>query len=112
MKLLANLFCLHFTQPLEQPLTAAVGLKRDDLIIEEHDVVQEALKRLPKDQLHARYQRFKVALHYSMLRKPLPKEQWIQNEEDYAYLMPYIEQVLAEHEEKEKYDTGLFKRQH
>jgi hypothetical protein len=47
-----------------------------------------------------------------MLRKPLPKEQWIQNEEDYAYLMPYIEQVLAEHEEKEKYDTGLFKRQH
>ena len=86
------------------------GLLPDDLIIEEHDVVKEALTRVPKHELHGRYQRFKVALHTNMLRTELPKEQWTRMEDDRKYLTPFVEQVLAEHEEREKYDNGLFQR--
>ena len=56
--------------------TTMKGLLRDDMIIEEHDVVVEALARLPKPVLHGRYARYKVALHQSLLRRELPESQW------------------------------------
>lgn len=86
------------------------GLMRDDMILEEHDVVQEALRRIPKHELHGRYQRFKVALHTSMLRQELPKDKWMSLKEDRKYLSPFVEQVLLECEEREKYDHGSFER--
>jgi ubiquinol-cytochrome c reductase subunit 7 len=87
-----------------------MGLLRDDLITDEHDVTQEALHRIPKSELHGRYARFKIALQYSMMRRELPKDQWVTNEQDKVYLMPFVEQVLAEHTEREKYDNGVFER--
>lgn len=87
-----------------------LGLWTDDLIIEEHDVVQEALHRIPKDHLHARYSRAKVALHTNMLRRELAESEWVKDHEDVSYLMPFIQQVLKEHDERHYYDTGVFKR--
>ncbi|KAI3640648.1 hypothetical protein MIR68_001526 [Amoeboaphelidium protococcarum] len=87
------------------------GLWKDDLIIEEHDVTQQALKRVPKEVLYGRYQRQKVALHYSLCRKELPESQWVTPQQDKSYLLPFIEQVLAEHAEREKYDSDIWARQ-
>jgi hypothetical protein len=47
---------------------------RDDLIMEENDVVVEALKRLPQEQYYGRYRRFKLALHYDLTRRDMPQE--------------------------------------
>lgn len=44
-------------------------------------MVVEALARLPKDVLHGRYARFKVALHTNMMRRELPEAQWPKPEE-------------------------------
>lgn len=87
-----------------------LGLWRDDLISDENDVTQEALSRIPKPHLHARFQRSKVALHYSMLRRELPEDKWVKSADDQPYLLPFVNQVLAEHAEREKYDNGVFER--
>jgi hypothetical protein len=67
----------------------------DDLIVEENDVVKEALGRIPVEHHYARYQRAKVALHYNMLRRELPQEQWVKSEDDQQYLLPFVEQVCS-----------------
>jgi ubiquinol-cytochrome c reductase subunit 7 len=72
--------------------------------------VQEALARLPKDQLYGRYQRYKIALHQSMLRRELPESQWMTRDRDVKYLQPFVEQVLSEYEERDQYEKGLFDR--
>lgn len=61
--------------------------------MEENDVVQEALRRIPPEHHYARYQRAKIALHQNMLRRELPKEQWVKSEDDVSYLMPFVEQA-------------------
>jgi hypothetical protein len=62
-----------------------LGLLTDDMITEENDIVQEALKRLPDDILHARYARYKVALHTNLLRRKLPEDQWVKSENVFTF---------------------------
>lgn len=51
------------------------GLKYDDLIIEENETVQKALKRLTPREEYDRAYRLRVASQLSVLHHPLPKEQ-------------------------------------
>jgi ubiquinol-cytochrome c reductase subunit 7 len=77
------------------------GLYHDDLL-EETDLVTEALRRLPPDLQDARTYRFCRATQLSMLKNVLPKEQRPTFEEDREhgrYLQPYLDVVTREHEE-------------
>ena len=58
-------------------LTYVKGLFYDDLIPEENEMVQKALKRLSPEQLSQRTFRFRRALNLSLKKISLPKEEWI-----------------------------------
>jgi len=79
------------------------GLYHDDALHESPEV-KEALSRLPQDLLDGRAFRIQRALHCSMLKTVLPKDQWPTYEEDREkgrYLQPYLKEVQAEKAEKE-----------
>jgi len=82
-----------------------MGLKANDLLLEETPIMQEALRRLPPDVALARAQRIKVASQCSLQHVLLPKEHWIKPEEDDAYLEPIINQVTKEFKEREDFDN-------
>ncbi|OQR67249.1 ubiquinol-cytochrome c reductase complex 14 kDa-like [Tropilaelaps mercedesae] len=75
------------------------GLRKDDFI-RETPIVQEALRRLPKQVQDERTYRSLRAVQANINQTILPKEQWTKFEEDVSYLDPYIAEV--EKEEKEK----------
>ena len=54
-----------------------VGLMRDDLIPEEHDVVYEALKRLTDKEMFDRTFRLRRAVQLNLTKDTLPPEQWM-----------------------------------
>ncbi|XP_020295928.1 cytochrome b-c1 complex subunit 7-like [Pseudomyrmex gracilis] len=81
------------------------GLWRDDVLYENKDV-KEALKRLPQHIKDERNFRIIRAMQLDCQRKVLPKEQWTQLEDDVLYLQPYIEEVIKEREEKEKWEAS------
>lgn len=54
-----------------------MGLRYDDLIIEESDRVQKALSRLPEKEAYDRAFRLRQASQLSVLHRELPKEQWL-----------------------------------
>merc|ERR1711955_69450 len=74
------------------------GLYHDDALQETPDV-KEALTRVPQNILDERSFRIQRALHCSMLKTVLPKDQWPTYEEDREkgrYLQPYLKEVKAE----------------
>ncbi|KAF8921549.1 ubiquinol-cytochrome-c reductase complex subunit 6 [Mucidula mucida] len=86
------------------------GFKYDDLLIEEREDVQRAIKRLTPAEQYDRAYRLKRACQASVLHKPLPKEQWTKPEEDIRYLAPHVENVAAEDQEKVYWDNLTVKR--
>ncbi|MPC10053.1 Cytochrome b-c1 complex subunit 7 [Portunus trituberculatus] len=93
----------HKTVPSKPCL---VGLYHDDCLYENSDV-QEALRRLPQSITDDRNFRMQRALHLSLTKKILPKEEWISYEEDRAkgrYLQPYLEEVIRERKEREEWN--------
>jgi ubiquinol-cytochrome c reductase subunit 7 len=52
-----------------------LGLKFDDLIVEENDIVQTALRRLPAEQQYERVYRIATAMQLSLSHKLLPKNE-------------------------------------
>ncbi|CEG73495.1 Putative Cytochrome b-c1 complex subunit 7 [Rhizopus microsporus] len=85
-----------------------IGLKYDDLVSEESELVQEALRRFEIAEPRAAYDRayrIRVAQQCSLTHTLLPKEQWVKPEEDKRYLQPYINQVAAERAEREAFDN-------
>eukprot|EP01104_Vermistella_antarctica_P005125 TRINITY_DN15544_c1_g1_i1.p1 TRINITY_DN15544_c1_g1~~TRINITY_DN15544_c1_g1_i1.p1 ORF type:complete len:141 (-),score=36.53 TRINITY_DN15544_c1_g1_i1:158-550(-) len=79
------------------------GLVADDLIVETDDV-KEAVRRLPPQIRENRNRRMKIALDCSAKNnKILPKEQWTKTEEDVHYLIPYLERVVQERQEREAF---------
>ncbi|KAH8297156.1 hypothetical protein KR044_005558 [Drosophila immigrans] len=78
------------------------GLHRDDCLYETEDVI-EAVRRLPRKLYDERNYRIMRALHLSMTKTILPKEQWTRYEEDVKYLEPYLKEVEAEREEREQW---------
>ncbi|KAJ3034379.1 Cytochrome b-c1 complex subunit 7 [Rhizophlyctis rosea] len=108
-----------------------MGLRFDDLIPDEGDVVREAVRRLPPIEQQDRIFRFRRALNASAHQTELPKDQWTKPEEvsrdvtppsgqesrgverhrmemtkmeDIPYLRPIIEQIDYEQQVKEEFD--------
>ncbi|KAI0336290.1 ubiquinol-cytochrome-c reductase complex subunit 6 [Cubamyces sp. BRFM 1775] len=82
-----------------------VGLKYDDLLVEERPDVQRALERLTPREAYDRAYRFKRASHCSVLHDVLPKDQWTKPEEDVRYLKPHVQEVEREDIERRKWDN-------
>ncbi|XP_029034991.1 cytochrome b-c1 complex subunit 7-like [Osmia bicornis bicornis] len=82
------------------------GLYSDDVYNLYTPLVDEALRRLPKDVMDARNFRTMRAAQLDFLKMHLPKEKWITYEQDleYRYLQPYIQEIIAER--REIYDFG------
>ncbi|KAG9081370.1 Cytochrome b-c1 complex subunit 7 [Ceratobasidium sp. UAMH 11750] len=89
-----------------------VGLRYDDLLIEERMDVQRALSRLPEKESYDRAYRQRVAIQQSILHKDLPKSQWLKPENDIRYLKPYVEQVAKEDQERAEWDTIAVSKGH
>ncbi|RPA79841.1 14 kDa subunit of cytochrome bd ubiquinol oxidase [Ascobolus immersus RN42] len=78
------------------------GLLTDDLISEENDVVQKALKRLPPKVAYDRVYRLRRAMQLSLTHQILPPSEQIKPEQDIPYLRPYIEEIEDEIAERTK----------
>ncbi|KAI5927021.1 cytochrome b-c1 complex subunit 7 [Camillea tinctor] len=82
-----------------------LGLRFDDLILEEDEDVLKAIQRLSPKESYDRVYRIRRAYQCSVSHKLLPKDQWTKPEEDVPYLSPILEQIKAEHKEKEALDS-------
>lgn len=82
-----------------------LGLRADDLIQEENETVQLALKRLPPKEAYDRVFRMRRAFQLSLSHKLLPKEEQTKPEEDIPYLSPIIAEIEAEQKERQALDT-------
>ncbi|KAL7622957.1 Cytochrome b-c1 complex subunit 7 [Parahypoxylon ruwenzoriense] len=89
-----------------------LGLRADDLIVEEDENVIKALKRLSPKESYDRIYRIRRAFQASTIHKLLPRDQWTKPEEDVPYLKPLIEQILAEQKEKDALDSLTVVRHH
>ncbi|TKY89454.1 hypothetical protein EX895_001985 [Sporisorium graminicola] len=89
-----------------------MGLRYDDLIIEESERVQKAISRLPEKEAYDRAFRLRQAAHLSVLHRELPKEQWLPAKEDKRYLTPYVQEVANEEAERAAWDTVSVKKGH
>ncbi|KAF2872559.1 ubiquinol-cytochrome C reductase complex 14kD subunit-domain-containing protein [Massariosphaeria phaeospora] len=78
-----------------------LGLKADDILPEENDVVQLALKRLPPKEAYDRVYRLRRAFQCSVSHQLLPKEEWTKDEEDTPYLTVLIKEIETEMAERE-----------
>jgi ubiquinol-cytochrome c reductase subunit 7 len=58
-----------------------MGLRTEDLFIEESEVYQTALRRLPENDSYARVFRLATAAQLSLSHKLLPKNEWLKPEE-------------------------------
>lgn len=83
------------------------GLRYDDLYDPRMDLdVEEALRRLPQQEILNRNARLKRALDLSLKGTFLPKElQEVQTPLDF-YLKPYLDEVKAERSERARLGTG------
>ncbi|KAH6639771.1 cytochrome b-c1 complex subunit 7 [Boeremia exigua] len=89
-----------------------LGLRADDLLPEENDVVHTALKRLSPQDAYDRVFRLRRAFQLSMSHQLLPKEEWTTNEQDFPYLTKYIEEIESEMAEREDLESMVItKRQ-
>ncbi|KFX88472.1 hypothetical protein O988_09010 [Pseudogymnoascus sp. VKM F-3808] len=87
-----------------------LGLRADDLIPEESDVVLQAIKRLPPKESYDRVFRLRRAFQCSLSHQLLPKEQQTPPEEDTPYLSPIIREIEAELKERNDLDSLVVKR--
>ncbi|EAS33082.3 ubiquinol-cytochrome c reductase complex protein [Coccidioides immitis RS] len=105
----------RMAMPLAQWYTNAagyrqMGLRYDDLIPEENDVVQQALKRLPPKEAYDRIYRLRRAFQLSLQQQILPVSEHTKPQEDVRYLRPLIEEVEREQKEREDLDAMVIKR--
>ncbi|KPI44018.1 Cytochrome b-c1 complex subunit 7 [Cyphellophora attinorum] len=77
-----------------------LGLRADDLIPEENDTVQLALKRLPPKEAYDRIFRLRRAFQCSISHQLLPREEQTKPEDDYEYLTPIIKEIEAAAKER------------
>ncbi|KAI1113033.1 cytochrome b-c1 complex subunit 7 [Nemania sp. NC0429] len=82
-----------------------LGLRADDLLLEENEDVLKALQRLPPRELYDRVYRIRRAIQCSVSHKLLPRDQWTKPEEDVMYLTPILRQIKAAAAEKDALDT-------
>ncbi|KAJ4267697.1 Cytochrome b-c1 complex subunit 7 [Fusarium torreyae] len=89
-----------------------MGLRYDDLLEEENDVAQKALKRLSNVESYERIYRIRRAVQCSYQHKLLPKEQWTTTATDKTYLQPLMQEVVNEKAEKADLDSIAVVRKH
>ncbi|KAM0555067.1 hypothetical protein ACHAPJ_006416 [Fusarium lateritium] len=89
-----------------------MGLRYDDLLEEENDVAQKALKRLSNVESYERIYRIRRAVQCSYQHKLLPKEQWTTTATDKTYLQPLMQEVVDEKAEKADLDSIAVVRKH
>ncbi|KAL9108658.1 MAG: hypothetical protein Q9227_006604 [Pyrenula ochraceoflavens] len=84
-----------------------LGLKYDDLIPEESDVAQLALKRLSPKESYDRIFRIRRAFQLSLSHQLLPKEEWITDDEDTPYLSSIMDEIEAENKERSDLESMI-----
>ncbi|KAI9900896.1 hypothetical protein N3K66_005158 [Trichothecium roseum] len=89
-----------------------LGLRYDDLMEEERESVQLALKRLSPKESYERIYRIRRAVQCSYQHKLLPREEWTTNENDVPYLRPIIEEIEAEMAERDALDAAQVIKKH
>ncbi|KAI3326029.1 14 kDa subunit of cytochrome bd ubiquinol oxidase [Xylariaceae sp. AK1471] len=89
-----------------------LGLRADDLIVEEDENVLKAIHRLPPKEAYDRVYRLRRAVQCSATHKLLPKDQWTKPEEDVPYLTPILEQIRAAQSEKTALDSMTLIKSH
>ncbi|KAI9773880.1 MAG: Cytochrome b-c1 complex subunit 7 [Geoglossum simile] len=87
-----------------------LGLRADDLIPEESETVELALKRLSPKESYDRVFRLRRAFQCSLSHRLLPKEEQTKPEEDILYLSPIIREIEAEKKEREDLESMIIKR--
>ncbi|PYI00725.1 ubiquinol-cytochrome c reductase complex 14 kDa protein, partial [Aspergillus sclerotiicarbonarius CBS 121057] len=87
-----------------------LGLRADDLIPEENDVVQKALKRLPPKEAYDRVFRIRRAFQCSISHTLLPAAEQTKPAEDVEYLGPIIREIEKENKEREDLDALVVRR--
>ncbi|KIW18368.1 hypothetical protein PV08_02656 [Exophiala spinifera] len=87
-----------------------LGLRADDLIPEENDTVQLALKRLPPKEAYDRVFRLRRAFQCSLAHQLLPPAEQTKPEEDRPYLSPIIAEIEAELKERADLDSMIVER--
>ncbi|KAL1853457.1 Cytochrome b-c1 complex subunit 7, mitochondrial [Paecilomyces lecythidis] len=105
----------RFLMPIAEWYTNAAGYRRlglryDDLIPEESDTVQTAIKRLPPKEAYDRVFRLRRAFQCSLSHQLLPAAEQTKPDEDVEYLSPIIREVEKEQKEREELDTIIVKR--
>ncbi|KAH0563482.1 hypothetical protein GP486_001948 [Trichoglossum hirsutum] len=87
-----------------------LGLRADDLIPEESETVELALKRLSPKEAYDRVFRLRRAFQCSLSHQLLPKEEQTKPEEDILYLTPIIKEIEAGKKEREDLESMVIKR--
>ncbi|DAA74638.1 TPA_exp: Cytochrome b-c1 complex subunit 7 [Trichophyton benhamiae CBS 112371] len=87
-----------------------LGLRYDDLIPEDNDTVQLALKRLPPKEAYDRMYRIRRAVQCSVEHQLLPEKDHTKPEDDVRYLSPIIEAIKRENAERVELDSLIIKR--
>ncbi|EFE31481.1 uncharacterized protein ARB_01629 [Trichophyton benhamiae CBS 112371] len=82
----------------------------DDLIPEDNDTVQLALKRLPPKEAYDRMYRIRRAVQCSVEHQLLPEKDHTKPEDDVRYLSPIIEAIKRENAERVELDSLIIKR--
>lgn len=82
-----------------------MGLKFNDLLLEETPVMQKAISRLPADLSYSRVYRLITAHQLSLSNELLPANKAVKPEEDDHYLIPYILEAEKEAFEKAELDN-------
>ncbi|KAF8980498.1 Cytochrome b-c1 complex subunit 7 [Entomortierella lignicola] len=104
-------FLSNLLQPVANAFVNAsgyrkLGLRYDDVLREETDIIHEAIKRLPEHEGYERIFRMKTACQYSLSHTIATKENTLKPEEDIRYLTPIIDEVAAEFAEKEDFNVS------
>lgn len=84
-----------------------VGLRLDDLLIEETPVAQKAISRLPTEESYARNYRIITAHQLFLSHDLLPESKVLKAEDDVPYLTPYILEAEAEAAEREALNNSI-----
>ncbi|KAI5956998.1 QCR7 [Candida jiufengensis] len=97
-------------KPIAKAFTAyagyrEMGLKFNDLLLEETPIMQKAIKRLPPSVSYARNFRILSANQLSLQHQILSSEKALKPEEDDHYLIPYILEAEKEAFEKAELDN-------
>ncbi|OQD77009.1 hypothetical protein PENDEC_c003G04968 [Penicillium decumbens] len=87
-----------------------LGLKFDDLIPEESETVQKAIKRLPPKEAYDRVFRIRRAFQCSISHTLLPAAEQIKAAEDVEYLSPIIREIEKENKERVDLDNLVVRK--